>query len=151
MLPGWGLAVDHLLRPGQSFTYSEFSVPVQYSLYGGSKVITKQNLQLYYQEVELLIIGVWCRGLPVFNNVTYTNHDALVFKVGAQLDFIGFGFGYDFTVSGLQSATGGANEISFTYLFNQYQTYKKRITGLPCHKICTKTDFSMYYILLKFT
>jgi hypothetical protein len=74
-------------------------------------------------------IGAWFRGLPVFSksDTKYGGLDAVIILVGYKINpKLRIGYSYDITVSGLLSHTGGANEISLVYIFNQDNLLQKR-------------------------
>ncbi|MBT0811467.1 type IX secretion system membrane protein PorP/SprF [Litoribacter ruber] len=90
-----------------------------------------------YLYAEPLIVGMWYRGLPYKPVESQSNRDAIVLLVGFSLP-TGFNVGYsfDYTVSQLGIQSGGAHEISLSYIFpdpNQGKP-RRRDTILPCPK-----------------
>lgn len=90
-----------------------------------------------YVYMEPLIFGLWYRGLPYKPVNTESNRDAVVMLVGFNLPS-GFNIGYsfDYTVSQLGIQSGGAHEISLSYIFPDPNpgAPRKRDTLLPCPK-----------------
>lgn len=90
-----------------------------------------------YIYMEPLIFGAWYRGLPYKPIEDQSNRDAIVMLVGFNLP-TGFNIGYsfDYTVSQLGIQSGGAHEISLSYIFPPKNpgAPMKRDTILPCPK-----------------
>lgn len=153
----FGLTVDHLMTPNQSFTAGESSVPMKFSVFGGKKFpfgfslgklheesisisylykhqdkFNQFDLGVYWSKLPVSV-GLLYRGIPIFNNSKngYFNNDALVLVAGLKTDYISFGYSYDFTVSRLSTSTGGSHEISLIFLFNQGPPTKKQ-GKIPC-------------------
>jgi type IX secretion system PorP/SprF family membrane protein len=154
-----GAAVDHLLKPNQSlYLYegnedNEAKVPVKYSIFGGVKFIRPEKLlrplptsiqlafiykqQQQYRQLDLgfywfhspFVFGVWYRGIPFYKEVF--NRDALTLLVGIKTGELNIGYSYDFTISKLITNTGGAHEISVSYVFRT-KPLKHKIKMVPC-------------------
>ncbi|MEX2591582.1 MAG: type IX secretion system membrane protein PorP/SprF [Anditalea sp.] len=90
-----------------------------------------------YVYMEPLIFGLWYRGLPYKPVNNQANQDAVVMLVGFNLPS-GFNIGYsfDYTISQLGIQSGGAHEISLSYIFPERNpgAPRKRDTILPCPK-----------------
>jgi type IX secretion system PorP/SprF family membrane protein len=72
-----------------------------------------------YYTFEPLIIGTWYRGIP-FNTVNgFANNESIVLLVGLTIkgekDILNIGYSYDYTISKLGPASGGAHEFSLAY------------------------------------
>lgn len=150
-----GFTLDHLLVPKTSFYGDDASVPVKFNLYGGMQVLKKTRLRVKLQEVlsiavnyqrqgkfnqtdmglyyykDPLIFGLWYRGIPFLTNQA---GDAIIGLVGIKTGTLRIGYSYDFTISGIIGATGGAHEISLTYEFNNLSIGQanKRRRAIPC-------------------
>lgn len=117
-----------------SYQFQERSlgVAVNYKRQGGFEQFDL-GFQLYLQP---LVFGLWYRGMPwrqLENDLI--NADAIIALVGVELNKnISIAYGYDFTISKLANASGGAHEISFTYRFGKVSRRSKRDTILPCFK-----------------
>lgn len=150
----YGLTLDHLMKTNtalkDNFDYS----PIKISVYGGGKIPLEssfykrdkhsmfvafnfkwqgpdQQLDIgTYYEKQGMNVGLWYRGIPVFSSIS---HDALTLMFGYKINSIAIGYSYDITISKLIMQTGGAHEISLTYLLNQNPwNRRKKITPLPC-------------------
>jgi hypothetical protein len=95
--------------------------------------------------VDPVSIGVWYRGKPFDENVTGTiNQDALIFTMGLYLANLNIGYSYDFNVSGLSTAAGGAHELSLIYEFVAKpvsRAVKKRNKLIPCPTFHNKPSY----------
>ena len=101
--------------------------------------------------IDPVAIGVWYRGIPIkdaFKNETeaqsVVQQDALVFNMAFLLDFIQIGYSYDFSISKLQTTTGGSHEISLVYEFetpHSRERMKKKDKLLPCPSFQRKEAF----------
>ncbi len=65
-------------------------------------------------QYEPMNFGLWYRNIP-FKNTGYAGRDALTFIAGVKLDKFLIEYSYDLTVSSLNKASGGANEITIWY------------------------------------
>jgi type IX secretion system PorP/SprF family membrane protein len=154
-----GTSVDHLLRPNQSLYMYEGNeenkakVPVKYSFFGGIKFIRPEKLlrpiptsiqlafiykqQAQYRQLDLgcywfrspFVAGIWYRGIPFYKEVF--NRDALTLLVGFKTGDLNIGYSYDFTISRLITNSGGAHEISVSYVFRT-KPLKHKIKMVPC-------------------
>ena len=150
-----GLAVDHITEPDQGFIEGTDSrLPRKYSIHGGYKFgfinangrvqkglkefsITPMALfwmQSAFKRLELgahfvyepLMVGFWYRGIPIGTNPAGTlNQDALVFLLGFYTHGFTIGYSYDYLISSLGQAPGGAHEITLTVDFGFYTLGKK--------------------------
>ncbi len=154
-----GMNVDHLLRPNQSLYDHEQEegnmglVPVKYAVFGGVKIITRQELlrpvptsvqlafiykqQDQFRQLDIgaywnrepIVLGLWYRGIPLYKEVF--NRDALTLLTGYKINNLNIGYSYDFTISRLITSTGGSHEISLSILFKT-KKIKKRRKMVPC-------------------
>lgn len=90
-----------------------------------------------YFYMEPVLFGLWYRGLPYKPVEQQNNRDALVMMVGFNLPTgLNIGYSFDYTVSQLGIQSGGAHEISVSYVFPPKNPGAplKRSTILPCPK-----------------
>ena len=154
-----GFTLDHLLAPKASFYGNDATVPVKFNLFGGMQIMTNARLrqkmyevlsvainiqkQSNYYQSDLgvyylkhpLIFGVWYRGIPFITSkeMTMQMGDAIIGLIGIKTEQFRIGYSYDFTVSSLVNATGGAHEVSITFEFNNPNSGKqRRIRAIPC-------------------
>ena len=152
-LTSWtGIAIDHLATPNQSFyEMNESKIPMTFKFFGGYKRYQKGDqakfkensitgMFLYkaqgkYDQLDIggygvhqpILAGLWYRGIPVLKSYKgYQNNEALVFMFGFVNDKFTVVYSYDLTISRLKTNTGGANEITVNYLFNQNMKLKKK-------------------------
>ena len=90
----------------------------------------QSDLGVYYYK-DPLIFGLWYRGIPL---ATSQAGDAIIGLLGIKTNSLSIGYSYDFTISNLISASGGAHEISLIYEFNNLSigAQKKRVRAIPC-------------------
>lgn len=88
--------------------------------------------QLYFQP---LVLGAWYRGIPIQSVNEVFNNESIIALLGLEVTSdMSVGYSYDFTVSGLAGATGGAHEFSLTLSFGKIVKRTRRDTILPCFK-----------------
>ena len=150
-----GFTLDHLLTPKTSFYGNDATLPVKFNFYGGTQILKQTRLRQKTQEIlsvainfqkqgkfyqsdlglyfykDPIIFGIWYRGIPL---VTSQAGDAIIGLIGIKTKQLHIGYSYDFTISSLIGATGGAHEISLVYEFNNLSLgqLKKRIRAIPC-------------------
>jgi len=146
----FGVCVDHLMRPNQSFTGLNSRIPMTMLQFGGvnfavnnnvgqsPEIITLHYLLKYsnlYRQFDIgvnwyhapLLLGFAWRGIPHELNTI----DCLIFTVGMGFNNIAFGYSYDFTISKLGPVSGGAHEITISIGFNEGGKSQKR-GAIPC-------------------
>ena len=156
-----GFTVDHLLAPKVSFYGENATIPVKLNFFGGMQILQgtrlrqkmydvlsvainfqkqanhyQSDLGLYYLKNPLMF-GVWYRGIPYVTTakqeMTTQAGDAIIGLIGIKMDQLRIGYSYDFTISSLVNATGGAHEISIVFEFNNPNTGRQRkIRAIPC-------------------
>lgn len=136
-----GVNADHLTQPNQSLLGEKSKIPVKINVFGGVKYMVKKRAfgtyrrniyaafqykqqaeykQAYlgfYWENNNIMTGLWYRGIPFYKTFeSYLNNDAMVFLLGYKYGEFTFGYSYDFTTSRFTSNSGGAHEISVTWV-----------------------------------
>jgi type IX secretion system PorP/SprF family membrane protein len=156
-----GLSVNHINRPNESLTEDFSPLPRKTSIHAGYKFqlspggrkydlaytfqerafvpVLQYRSQFEYQSLdagayfylEPMVVGFWYRGLPVagLNRLPY--NEALLLLLGLSYENMSFGYSFDYTISRLGIASGGAHEISITFLLQGKQNIKKRNNPLP--------------------
>ena len=88
-----------------------------------------------------MVLGAWYRGIPLKSykkdNVSIVSQDAAVLLVGYRQDNFSIGYSYDVTISRL-SSTGGAHEISISYIFSDLIEPRKNIRSRKGELKCPK-------------
>ncbi|WP_339902507.1 type IX secretion system membrane protein PorP/SprF [uncultured Cyclobacterium sp.] len=90
-----------------------------------------------YLYLEPVVLGLWYRGLPYKPVEKQSNRDAIVLMLGFNLPSgLNMGYSFDYTVSKLGIQSGGAHEVSLSYIFPPKNpgAPRKRDTILPCPK-----------------
>lgn len=97
-----------------------------------------------YLTYEPILFGLWYRGIPFKNFDNFTNNEAIVFLIGftkkgdadrqGKRDYLNIGYSYDFTISELGTAAGGAHEFSISYSWFTGDPRKppKNVRLIPC-------------------
>ncbi|MBL4657138.1 MAG: type IX secretion system membrane protein PorP/SprF [Flavobacteriales bacterium] len=160
----FGVSVNHLNTPNQSFTGISSDLPMIFSAHGGYNIdlqknekdlVTKSltlgmnyNSQQNWDQLDLgvnftqnsFVTGIWYRGIPLLKayKPLYSNNDALIAVIGYTVkDYLTIGYSYDLTISKLGMGTLGSHEISIIYEFAQPE-YKrdgmKKNFLIPCTK-----------------
>ena len=155
-----GVSVYHLNEPNQSFTEKDDRMPAKYSAHGGVRIPLYNGPQererissiapsfIYkkqgkFQQMDMglhfhynpIMAGFWYRGLPLFKDeYDIPRQDAVSFLFGVRFDHFDLGYSYDFTVSSMGPASGGAHEITLMYQFNAAQSrkVKRKEKFIPC-------------------
>jgi type IX secretion system PorP/SprF family membrane protein len=165
-----GAAFHHMNKPNLTVLNGDSRLPMKVTIHGGAKIplnngpragakvsyitpsfiyrlqgpISQLDVGLNYH-VDPVSIGVWYRGKPFDENVTGTiNQDALIFTMGLYLANLNIGYSYDFNVSGLSTAAGGAHELSLIYEFVAKpvsRAVKKRNKLIPCPTFHNKPSY----------
>ncbi|UII26445.1 type IX secretion system membrane protein PorP/SprF [Fulvivirga maritima] len=99
--------------------------------------------------IDPIAVGVWYRGIPIQDDVDnegetlqMVQKDALVLVMSFMLKNLQIGYSYDFTVSRLETTTGGSHEISLVYEFsNDKRKKKKAMKLIPCPSFNSKEGF----------
>ena len=95
--------------------------------------------------VDPVSVGVWYRGKPWQTTVVNTvAQDALILQLGLLFQKFTVGYSYDFTISDMQTASGGAHEISLVLEFAakpMRQGVKKKYRLIPCPTFNSKEGF----------
>jgi type IX secretion system PorP/SprF family membrane protein len=154
-----GASVHHINRPNQSLLEnSDDLIAPKYALQGGLSLAISEGKSIKpviylknqgnfaqvdlgtYVQLDPLVLGFWFRGLPL-NKTTadsFSSRESLIGLIGIQNNRYSFGYSYDFTVSGLGVGSGGAHELSFSYVLNwdfgQRKSYQRYRQSFACPK-----------------
>lgn len=154
-----GASVHHLNRPNQSLIRSSDDlIAPKYALMAGLSLPISEGKSLKpalyvknqgtfsqldlgtYLQVDPIVIGFWYRGLPLNKGTSESSasRESLIGLIGYQNNRYSFGYSYDFTVSGLGSGSGGAHELSFSYVLNwdfgQRKSFQRYRQSFACPK-----------------
>ena len=156
-----GGSFNHMNEPNMSILNDVTRLPMKVTIHGGARIplsggmrtsskvsyftpsfvyqsqgnITQFSVGVNYH-IDPVFIGLWYRGKPWEESVIGTvNHDALVLELGMYLGKMTIGYSYDFNISPIATASGGAHEISLMYEFSAKpisRGVKKRNRLIPC-------------------
>ncbi len=160
-----GFSASHLLKPVNSLIGGNSQIARKYSAHMGYKFLlptsTNFNFQGGYRDVsvtptvqykiqgqfsqldaglyfnyEPFVFGVWYRGLPFKPVEGVFNNESLIFLTGISTNGLHIGYSFDYTLSKLSIATGGAHEVSIRYEFFMGDPRKppKNVRQIPCPK-----------------
>ncbi len=167
-----GASFAHMNRPNISILSGEDRIPLKTAVHGGfrlnltgsgpraaarasyltpsfiyrvqGKSFSQLDLGVNYH-VDPVSIGLWYRGKPfertVINSVA---QDALIVQMGMYLNIFTIGYSYDFTVSEMQTASGGAHEISIVVEFvtkPMNRQVKRKYKLIPCPTFNNRPGF----------
>jgi type IX secretion system PorP/SprF family membrane protein len=160
-----GFAIDHMNEPNRSLIHGYAYVPMKVTAHGGVRIplyrgIKKTRIpvlspsfvyknQATFKQLDVgayllydpIIFGLWYRGIPVFKNAdNRPSQDAIVLVLGFQFDRLEATYSYDFTISALGSASGGAHEVALKYRLEnpRHAKSKKPQKYIPCPSFNTK-------------
>ena len=91
-----------------------------------------------YFTLEPIILGTWYRGIPFKTVNGISNNESIVLLIGltkrGKTDVFNIGYSYDYTLSKLGTASGGAHEISLVYSWSTRNPRKppKDKLLIPC-------------------
>lgn len=166
-----GGAFHHMNQPNLSVLNDVSRLPMKTSIHGGAKIplyngprtlakisyltpsfiyrhqgptFSQLDVGINYH-VDPVSVGFWYRGKPfektVINSIA---QDAFIFSLGMYFKNLSVGYSYDFTVSELQTAAGGAHEIAITYEFVAKplnRSVKRKYRLIPCPSFNSKEGF----------
>lgn len=161
----FGFAASHLLTPINSLIEGNSELARKYSAHMGYKILlptaTDFNFPGGYRDISItptvqykiqgqfsqmdaglyftyepFVFGAWYRGLPFKPVNGIVNNESLIFLVGVSTNGLHIGYSFDYTLSDLGIATGGAHEVSIRYEFFLGDPRKppKNVRRIPCPK-----------------
>ncbi|MGB0166693.1 MAG: PorP/SprF family type IX secretion system membrane protein [Luteibaculum sp.] len=156
-----GAAADHLNQANQSFTATQYNLPMRYSGYvlydhmikGDYRAKTPvyvsytalYKAQLNWDQLDIgaiyhygaLELGLMYRGIPGLKAYQpgYANNEAIIIYAGFQWLNMHMGYNYDVSLSKLsQSQSHGAHEITLVFAYDS-SSKKKKPRSIPCSDI----------------
>jgi type IX secretion system PorP/SprF family membrane protein len=167
-----GASFYHMNTPNLSILNSVSRLPMRTNIHAGARInlrgayLRSSNARMSYltpsfifrhqgpmtqmdvgvnYHVDPVSVGVWYRGKPWEENFIGTiNQDALIFTMGLHLRGLAIGYSYDFSISELSAASGGAHEISLVYEFVAKpisRAVKNKNRLIPCPTFNSKPNF----------
>jgi len=156
----FGFAAQHINEPNRSLINQYAYVPMKITLHGGVRIplyngaFKKDRIpvlspsfvykrQANFEQLDVgayllydpIVFGLWYRGIPVSKNADNNPmQDAAVIILGFQFNRVEIVYSYDFTVSRLGPASGGAHEVALKYRFEiqEHGRSKKKDKFIPC-------------------
>ncbi|MEQ8471177.1 MAG: type IX secretion system membrane protein PorP/SprF [Marinoscillum sp.] len=144
----FGAAMHHILEPNQALAGGDAPLSRKFSIHGGYKILftslspkarprpdglersmtpsvnykqqgsfKQLDLGVYFT-LEPVLLGVWYRGLPIDAFKSTKNSEAIISMIGFNAGDLTVGYSFDYTISDLGIGSGGAHEISLTYVFS---------------------------------
>jgi type IX secretion system PorP/SprF family membrane protein len=165
-----GATFSHMNRPNLSVLNEVSRLPMKTAVHGGVRLdlnngargirssyltpsfiyraqgssFSQLDLGINYH-VDPVSVGLWYRGKPfqktVINSV---EQDALILFLGMYFKQFTIGYSYDFTISELQTASGGAHELSIVWEFvskPSRKSVKQKYRLIPCPTFNSKEGF----------
>ncbi|HEY9044780.1 MAG TPA: type IX secretion system membrane protein PorP/SprF [Ohtaekwangia sp.] len=163
-----GASFMHMNRPNISVVGEESRLAMKTAIHAGMKLELSQGprsgKQVYltpsfiyrmqgasFSQLDLGVnfhvdpvsVGVWYRGKPFSKNVANAlEQDALILFTGLYLKNLTVGYSYDFTISKLETSSGGAHELSLTYeLPARNDKNRRKYKLIPCPAFYSKSEF----------
>lgn len=167
-----GAAFSHMNEPNLSVLNDVSRLPMKTTIHAGAKLNLNHHLksatarghyltpsaifrmqgksfsQLDFginYHLEPVTLGVWYRGKPFETTVVNSiAQDALILTMGLQFDLFTIGYSYDFTISEMETASGGAHEFSLVIEFAskpKRKSEKKQYKLIPCPTFNSKEGF----------
>lgn len=163
----FGASFSHINQPALSVLGESSRLPMKTSVHGGVKIplqgsrtarpsyltpsfiyqmqgatFSQLDLGLNYH-IDPVSLGLWYRGKPFQKGINNgVEQDAFIVFLGLYFKNFNIGYSYDFTISKLQSASGGAHEVSLVYEFvRNADKKKKKYKLIPCPSFNSKEGF----------
>lgn len=155
-----GFSAQHLNEPNRSLINQYAFVPMKISIHGGVRIPLYNGAfkldripvlspsfvykrQANFEQLDVgayllydpIVFGLWYRGIPVSKNADNSpSQDAAVIILGFQFSRLEVVYSYDFTVSKLGPASGGAHELALKYRLEipVNQKSRKKDKFIPC-------------------
>lgn len=168
-----GASFQHMNQPNLSVLNDASRLPMKTSIHAGAKIplkgrgmrtrtnkidyltpsviyrmqgpsFSQLDIGLNYH-IDPISVGVWYRGKPFSQTVINSVYqDAMILQLGMYLKNLTIGYSYDFTVSEMQTSTGGSHEVSIVYEFVAKpvrRAVKKKYKLIPCPTFNSKDGF----------
>jgi type IX secretion system PorP/SprF family membrane protein len=166
-----GASFTHMNQPSISVLNDDSRLPMKTSIHAGAKInlsggprnasrasyltpsfiyrmqgksFSQLDLGLNYH-IDPVSVGLWYRGKPfektVINSIA---QDALILTLGLYFKQLSVGYSYDFTISEMETSSGGAHEISIVYEFSSKpsnKSSKRKYKLIPCPTFNSKEGF----------
>lgn len=167
-----GAAFSHMNKPNISLLNDESRLPMKTAIHGGLRLnltgagprssgrtsyltpsfiyrtqgpsFSQLDFGVNYH-IDPVSVGIWYRGKPFERTVINSMaQDALILHMGMYFDIFALGYSYDFTVSEMQTSSGGAHEVSLVIEFLTKpvsRQVKRKYKLIPCPTFNHKPGF----------
>ncbi len=145
-----GIAVDHMTQPKVGFYADNATqLDIKYTVHAGANISLHKNGAseerefslspnvLYQQQFKFhqLNVGLYLTVDPFIGGVwfrhNFENPDAIIPMLGLNYKGFRVGYSYDYSVSRLKGASGGAHEVSASYQFPCIEK-RRHIRAIKC-------------------
>ena len=142
-----GIALEHLNRPkfGMLQLYDDSRLPVRYKVHFGANIpvsympnasqfnVAPQIIYTRQGTAQQFVVGSYVILNKFSLGVWHRVKESMIFNAGVEHDQFRFGYSYDLGTNKLMAYTGGAHELSLTYVFDFYNKEKvKKFRVLHC-------------------
>ena len=157
-----GVSFYHMNEPNHSLISGESRLPVKMTLHSGIRIPVGSSIfspvknravspsfiykkQGSFEQLDMgmsylhgpVYLGAWYRGIPLGKNSAHTfDHDAISMSIGLQINTLTVGYSYDFTISKINTHSGGSHEVAIVFEFPRQQNNRKKTERknrfLPC-------------------
>lgn len=166
-----GASFTHMNRPSISVLNESSRLPMKTAIHAGARIdlsggprnggrvsyltpsfiyrmqgksFSQLDLGVNYH-IDPVSVGLWYRGKPFEKTVINSiSQDALILTLGLYFKQLSVGYSYDFTISEMETASGGAHEISLVWEFSSKpsnRSSKKKYKLIPCPTFNSKDGF----------
>lgn len=117
----------------------------EYDRYGRQRSITptaEYKMQKEFKQLsvgayltwEPLVVGTWYRGIPIGGGELDRENESAILLIGLMHRNMNIGYSFDYTLSSLGMQTGGAHEVSLSYIFQLTKDKKppRNVRQIPC-------------------
>lgn len=135
-----GVSIEHLLRPdyGMLSLYNSTRIPLRYKVHLGGNIpindapnsinftIAPQLIYTRQEKSSQLVVG----GYAILNKISmglwHRLKDSYIISLGTEIDKFRCSYSFDLGANKLIAHSGGAHEVSITFLFEHYRKEKKK-------------------------
>ena len=139
------LPVKYSIHGGYRIALKADAIRTEYDRYGRQRSITptaEYKMQGAFKQLSLgayltwepLVLGTWYRGIPIGGKDIDRESESAILLVGIMHRNLNIGYSFDYTLSSLGMQTGGAHEVSLSYIFQLTKDKKppRNVRQIPC-------------------
>ena len=135
-----GFAMEHINHPGDKLLslYENHFIPVRYKVHLGGKFklspypnrpsvyMSPQLIYTRQNKSQQFTYGSYFIFKNVIAGLLFRQKESVIFLTGVQKDHFRVAYSYDLGVTRLMNRSGGAHELSFGYIINSPDQFKKK-------------------------